>query len=80
MNLAQGDQGPEFLYRTFSREPTSAIYGSEFKKERFAIPLDGGLVIFFGETEVERASTVSTGESARAGRKSMDEPGEFVQL
>lgn len=80
MNLAQGDQGPGLLCWSFSRKLCTVLCRSQLKQERFAIALDGGFVVLFGEAKIERLPAVDAGEPTGAGRKSMEEPGKFTQL
>src|ERR1700731_4749737 len=79
MDLADGDQVPGSRIAVVSSLRRSLVRFSECAQKRGAIPSDCCFGVVFGEAEIQVTLTVDTGESARAARKTMHQPGQPAQ-
>ncbi len=74
MNLAQRHQ------RQICRLVLRPAIRAHFEQERSPVSLDGGFGVVFRKAQVERILAVGAGESAAAGRKTVNQPGNFAQV
>ena len=70
MNLAQGNQRPEF----------ASISSAQLPQKKLAIALNGGTRILLRESEIQRIAAVHARYAARPRRKAVHQPGKLAQL